>query len=505
MSDFLHTLTLLDRLQEHRRSHPDRTALVQEGRRYTYAQLEDRVNRLANLWEGLGVGKGDRVLWLGQNSLAVLEGILACSALGAMFCPLNWRQSADEIAFVIDDLQPKVLLWHEGEIGEAVRGARDLAEWKSGTWIHFDEEGADGYEGRLAAADPTRKDRAIDVHAGTLIIYTAAFGGRPNGAITSQAGIMAQNVNIMLVQSLTSDTIFLNSGPHFHIGTLMVTLGVFHAGGANVMIRRTEVAVIAEALHAEKCSLAFLVPKTIEELSAFNADGRYDLTQYRSAAMPSETYSMMGYGQTEVGGLSTWAHYDRKAISIFGRSSPVAVNRLFGEDGQEVADGEVGEIGVRGPIVGLGYWNRPELNAHRTRFGWWMTNDLGRREADGSLNFIGPKVQMIKSGVENIYPAEVEGCLKSHPAVADAAVIGVPDPRWIQSVKAVIVTRPGAEVSEAELIEHCRARIASYKKPRWVVFADVLPRTPAGPIDYAALDAAHGGGGYPGGKDYKYT
>ena len=124
MSDFMHTLTLLDVLQEHRRSYPDRTALVQEGRRYTYAELETRVNRLANLWEGLGVGPGERVLWLGQNSLAVLEGILACSALGAMFCPLNWRQSAEEIAFVIDDLQPKVLLWHEGEIGEAVRAAR---------------------------------------------------------------------------------------------------------------------------------------------------------------------------------------------------------------------------------------------------------------------------------------------------------------------------------------------------------------------------------------------
>jgi len=504
MSDALHTLTLLDVLQEHRRSYPNRTALVQEGRRYTYADLEDRVNRLANLWEGLGVGPGERVLWLGQNSLAVLEGILACASLGAMFCPLNWRQSAEEIAFVIDDLKPQVLLWHEGEIGEAVRGARELAQWKQGTWIHFDDAGPEGYEARLAGADPARKDRRIDVHAGTLIIYTAAFGGRPNGAITAQSGIMAQNVNIMLVQGLTADTIFLNSGPHFHIGTLMVTLGVFHAGGANVMIRRTEVAVIAEALHAEKCSLAFLVPKTVEELAAFNADGRYDLTQFRSAAMANDQYSMMGYGQTEVGGLSTWAHYDRKAISIFGRSSPVAVNRIFDEDGREKPDGEVGEIGVRGPIVGLGYWNRPEINAHRTRFGWWMTNDLGRREADGSINFVGPKVQMIKSGVENIYPAEVEGCLKSHPAVADAAVIGVPDPRWIQSVKAIVVTRPGQTVDEAELIEHCRARIASYKKPRWVVFADAVPRTPAGAIDYAALDTAHGGGGYPGGKDYKY-
>lgn len=503
MTDSLHTLTLLDVLEEHRRSYPNRTAVVQEGRRYTYAQLEDRVNRLANLWEGLGVGPGERVLWLGQNSLAVLEGILACSALGAMFCPLNWRQSGEEIAFVIDDLKPRVLVWHEGEIGDAVRAARDIAQWKSGTWIHFDQEGPDGYEGRLASAPASGRRREVDVRAGTLILYTAAFGGRPNGAVTSQFGIMAQNLNVMLVQGLTAETIYLNSGPQFHIGALMVTLGVFHAGGANVMIRRTEVSVIAEALHAEKCTLAFLVPKTVDELTAFNVDGRYDLTHFRSAAVPTETYSMNGYGQTEVGGLSIWSHYDRKAISTFGRSSPVALNRIFTEDGNEAPDGEVGEIGVRGPIVGLGYWNRPDLNAQRMRFGWWLTNDLGRREADGSLNFVGPKLQMIKSGVENIYPAEVEGCLKSHPAVADAAVIGVPDPRWIQSVKAVIVLKPGQTASGDDLIEHCRLRIASYKKPRWVEFTEGLPRIPAGHVDYAALDRAYGGGGYPGAESHR--
>ena len=491
MSDTLHTLTLLDVLQEHRRSYPARTALVQEGRRYTYADLEDRVNRLANLWESLGVGPGERVLWLGQNSLAVLEGILACSMLGAMFCPLNWRQSPDEIAFVIDDLKPRVLLWHEGEIGEAVKAARELADWKQGTWIHFDEAGPDGYAGRLQAADPQRRERPIDVHAGCVIIYTAAFGGRPNGAILSQAGVMAQNVNIMLVQSLTSGTIFLNSGPHFHIGTLMVTLGVFHAGGANVMIRRTEVAVIAEALHAEKCSLAFLVPKTIDELHAFNADGRYDLAHFRSAALPTEDYSMMGYGQTEVGGLVTWAHYDRKAASIFGRTSPIAAVRVFDEDGQEVADGEVGELGVRGPTVGLGYWNRPEINARRTRFGWWLTNDLGKREPDGSINFVGPKVQMIKSGVENIYPAEVENALMGHPDVADAAVIGVPDDRWGEAVKAVIVLRPGVEPNPASIIAHCRELIAGYKAPKSVDFIAVLPRNPSGKVLRRELRAPH--------------
>ena len=127
------------------------------------------------------------------------------------------------------------------------------------------------------------------------------------------------------------------------------------------------------------------------------------------------------------------------------------------------------------------------------------TNDLGRREADGSLSFVGPKVQMIKSGAENIYPAEVEGCLRLHPAVAEAGVIGVPDATWVQCVKAIVVLKRDAQVSEQALIEHCRAHIASYKKPRHVVFADALPRAAQGGIDYSALDDAHGGGGYPGG------
>jgi long-chain acyl-CoA synthetase len=146
-----------------------------------------------------------------------------------------------------------------------------------------------------------------------------------------------------------------------------------------------------------------------------------------------------------------------------------------------------------------GYWRRPELNAARRQRDWHRTNDLGRREADGSLSFVGPKMQMIKSGAENIYPAEVEGCLRSHPAVADCGVIGVPDAMWVQSVKAIVVLRRGATASAEDLIEHCRACIASYKKPRHVVFVEHLPRNAQGALDYRALDAAHGGGGYPGG------
>jgi len=166
-----------------------------------------------------------------------------------------------------------------------------------------------------------------------------------------------------------------------------------------------------------------------------------------------------------------------------------------------VAPGETGEIVARGPAVMTGYFNRPGLNEERQAAGWHHTNDLGRREADGSITFIGPKTRIVKSAAENIYPAEVEACINSHPAVKESAIIGVPDPKWTQSVKAVVVLEDGEKASADDIIEHCRANIASYKKPKSVEFADALPRN-GWAIDYDALDETFGGGGYPGGRSH---
>jgi acyl-CoA synthetase (AMP-forming)/AMP-acid ligase II len=173
--------------------------------------------------------------------------------------------------------------------------------------------------------------------------------------------------------------------------------------------------------------------------------------------------------------------------------------RIVDEDGAEVPDGEIGEIVFRGPLVHAGYWNRPEINMRRMRGGWWHTNDLGRRDEGGVVAFVGPKTQMIKSGVENVYPAEVEKCIEAMDGVREAAIIGVPDEIFVQAVKAVVVVHRGYDITESDVIEHCRREIASYKKPKSVEFLDALPRTPAGAKDYATLDQKFGGGGYPGG------
>ncbi|HSW04925.1 AMP-binding protein [Aquabacterium sp.] len=507
MSSSLHSLTLPEILEEHRRSRPQGVAVVGEGRRWTYPEFADRVQRLANALEDAGVQRDDRILWLAQNHPGVLEGIIAAGALGAMFCPVNWRQSADELAFIIDDLEPRVVIWQAGEIGGTVLAARERASFRAPLWLALD--GAGGYEDFIGTAAPQPRPRVPNADAPALVVYTAAFGGRPNGAMLSQRAITWQDMALIDIQDLSAETCFLNSGPLFHVGTLMVTLAVFHIAGTNVFIRRTDTEAIAQQIHEQRCSYAFLMQSTCAELVALNREHAYDFSCLRSASVSPEwdamvqvqdSRSLFGYGQTEAMGPVSWAYYGwGHNQGRNGRTGPVAQLRILDEAGHELPPGEVGEICLRGPTVMQGYWRRPELNTQRQRDGWHHTNDLGRREADGSLSFIGPKVQMIKSGAENIYPAEVEGCLRQHPGVADAAVIGVPDATWVQSVKALVVLKPGAEATPEALIAHCRERIASYKKPRFVVFVPALPRTPQGAIDYAALDAAHGGGGYPGG------
>lgn len=510
MFEAIRNLSFYSVLEEHVRSYPGKVAQSCGEHRVTFPQLLERVDRLINALEDHGVSRGDRILWLGQNSDRIMELLIAASQLGAMICPTNWRLSRSELADQIDDLEPKVIFWQEEEVGPEIRATREIATYKDGHWVCHDGEGADSYEAFLAGGRTDRNDhREVDTSLGALIIYTAAFDGRANGAVLSQNTILLENLVLAPTMRISNETVFLAVGPMFHLGTLMQCLTVFHLGGTNVFVRRSDPLSIAQAIHSEKCTRTWLVSKTMDEIIALNKDREYDLSSLRSVPYTEDWNRMVtvepvetlvpGYGQTEVMGLAVLPHYGRHAIGIFGRPSPLCQMRILDDDGNEVPHGEVGEIVFRGPIVMNEYWRRPEINAHRRRTGWHHTNDLGKREADGSLTFIGPKVQMIKSGVENIYPAEVENCIRKHPAVADCGIIGVPHPKWIQTVKAIVALRPGTEANADDIIEHCRQHIASYKKPTTVEFRDSIPRTATGGVDYRQLDEIYGGGNYPGG------
>lgn len=508
-ADALHVVSLADVLRQHRRSHPRRQAAVCGEFRFTYEELDVRVSRLVSALREAGVGTGSRLLWLGQNCHRVLELMLAAAKLGAVMCPANWRQSPGELCFVIDDVDPDIIIWQEAGVGTAVRAARELCASKA-TWIQHDGAGPDGYEALLSAHAPADDEAFVDPASAILTLYTAAFSGRPNGALLSHTAVLTQGIMVAMLGGVTHETVYLNSGPLFHVGTLMHTMATFLMAGRNVFTATADPGELCRMIDAERVTTAFILPPTAEKIVELNAEGKYDLSTLKAAtgnpafaAMVSPDASPMAswgtvYGQTELMGLVLFGVIGEQPAGASARPFPLAQVRIVDADGKELGTGETGEIVVRGPMVMNGYASRGELTQYRQRGGWHHTSDLGRREADGSVTFIGPMTRLIKSGMENIYPSEVEGCLKAHPAVSDAAVIGVPDPRWTQSVKAIVVLRGDQEVTANEVIDHCRERVASYKKPRFVEFTDRLPRR-GGAVDYDELDARFGGGGYPGG------
>ncbi|HEX4253235.1 MAG TPA: AMP-binding protein, partial [Pseudonocardia sp.] len=519
--------TLGDVLAGHATTGPDDVALVCGSDRLSWRALDQRVDALVGVLGSRGAGPGERVLWLGQNCHRLLEALFATARLGAALCPVNWRQRPEELRFVLEDADPVVVLWQAEEIGDAVAAVRPPSG--SGAWIGHDDPGVQGYEallgerlsggsrtGRLVDSDEPRQPvdanrpaRPVDPGGPVLMLYTAAFDGQPNGALLSHTALLSQTTTLRLLEGVGADEVFLNSGPLFHIGTLRRTLAVLHAGGRNVMLRRVVPEELGRLVEAEGCTSAFLQRPTMEQLVEHNRDGRFDLSSLRTPPGPPGWDDMVtvvrgprvrsGYGQTELAGVVTFALPERPTVG--GLPGPLAAVEVLDPAGAPVPAGQTGEIAVRGPMVMNGYHRRPELSAAKRRHGWHHTGDLGRREADGSISFVGPLRKMIKSAAENVYPAEVEAALRRHPGVSKAAVIGVPDATWGQRVLAVVVPAAGLAAEWRGLVdaltEHCRAELAGYRRPRLFELVDELP-TRAGAVDYDALDTRFGGGGYPG-------
>jgi long-chain acyl-CoA synthetase len=448
------------------------------------------------------VGPGERVLWLGQNSFRVLELLLANARLGAIFCPANWRQSADELAYILNDLTPKVVVWEESEATEKAREQVPL----DARWVKSAEE-YESYLGGGAADEPSAE---VSGDTPVLAMYTAAFDGRPNAALLSHDALIAHSVSLLHMRQMENGFTFLDCGPLFHVGTMMFCLATFQIGGKNVFTPAYEPKEVCRLIETERCTQAFLFGPMIDGLVTANSEGTYDLSSLHFVSHNPEWDAMItvdsspwcaskmgGYGQTEVGGMLTFLGLGIGGAGYAGRPSPLVHVRILDASGDEVTPGEVGEISARGHSIFSGYFNRPELNAAKSAGGWHHTGDLGRREADGTITFIGPKLRMIKSANENIYPAEVERALKAHAAVADAGVIGVPDERFGQTVKAIVVLMEGAAATEEDIIEHVRGEIASYKKPKYVEFVEAIPKKGYTP-DYDALDESYDGGAYPG-------
>lgn len=498
----IHWLTFGDVSRENRRSWPQHTAVVDGATRLSYAELDERSNRLANAFLDEGIAPGDRIIWIGQNSFRILEALIAAAKTGAILCVANWRQTEEELRWILDDWAPRIVLWESAVPG----GPEAIAPLQAGSnalWIECAGDAARSYESRLAAAPHADPEISIDPAAGLMALYTSAFDGKPNPAVLSHSAIISHNLVIGLLRRVEPGAFnYLACGPLFHVGTMMWLTATFHLAGTNVLMARFDGAEACRLIERESIQYLLTVPNMLDDLAAANADSQYDLSTLEviplSAALAPMTTAdtspfskaLGGYGQTEVAGFATFA-------GLGGRPSPLLQVRIVSESGVELPPGEVGEIVVRGQHLLTEYYGRPDLTAERQRDGWHHTQDLGRRESDGAITFIGPKRRMIKSGSENIYVAEVEQALLRHDDIQDVAVIGVPDEKWDQRVKAIVVRREGSSLSEAEVIAHSRTLIASYKKPGEVAFVAAIPRAGFA-IDYDALDAEHGGGGYPG-------
>jgi fatty-acyl-CoA synthase len=472
---------------------PQREALVDGDLRLTYGQLWERVRRCAGLLRSLGVGPSDRVATLAMNGHAVVELLYATAEVGAILAPLNWRLAAPELDFQIRDAGVRALF-----VGPEHRALADALARDLPIRARIDLEREYG-ERRDASepADASRRARFTDAH---VILYTSGTTGHPKGAVLTHANEFWNAVNVTIGFGLSERDTTLTVLPTFHSGGLgLFTLPTLTIGARVVLHPKFDAVRMLETVRRERVDLAFGVPAIWLELAKrddFTPRAYPSLRALPSGGAPLPVALierlaargwavLQGYGLTETAPGGTIVSVDdwrRKAGSV-GKAFPFTELRVVGDDERALPAGEIGEVHFRGPNVFAGYWNRPDATADAfTADGWFRSGDLGRLDEEGFLTLVDRKKDMVISGGENVYSAEVEDVLFAHPAVAEAAIIGVPDERWGEAVCAVVALRPSQRATADELIAHCRTRLAKYKTPKYVVFVDALPRNAAGKV-----------------------
>ncbi len=482
---------------------PDREAIGFGEVSWTWRELDDRVRRAAGALRAAGIGPGDRVAFLDKNHPACLELTLAASLVGAANAVINFRLAPDELAYVLNDAQAALVV-----VGADFTGALDTLRDqlpRLGRVVVLGGD-QDEYEPLLAAAEPLREVYEAGPDDCFLQLYTSGTTGWPKGAMLTQRSMIAHTVTVAAAYGMDPDMVNIVAMPLFHVGGTSWALGSMYAGGRTVIVREVVPSDVLELIEARSASHAFFVPAVVQMLLADPARARQALGSLRVlgyggspmpaplmervlATLPTPLYSV--YGMTELSGVFCVLGPDEHRDPARGRLRASAGRPLPGVEvrvvdpatGQDTGTGQPGEFWVRSAQVMAGYWNQPQATAETiTADGWLRTGDLGYADADGYL-FIQDRVKdMIISGGENIYPAEVERVLFRHPDVADVAVIGVPDPRWGEAVQAVVVPAGGATPDPQELIAFAREHLAHYKCPASVRFTEALPRNASGKV-----------------------
>ncbi|HQP34830.1 MAG TPA: o-succinylbenzoate--CoA ligase [Polyangiaceae bacterium] len=485
-------------VRKNARIYPQKIATKSGNRSFTYAQLAERTNRLANGLRALGLRKGDRVALLMLNGTEYVEAVFACSAAGFIAVPLNWRLGQEEISFILSDCAPKVLLHNacfEKRGAEAAAGCSSIVRRLS----IADDGGPSPYEEFLATGDTSD---AVDPGTGGddphLIMYTAGTTGNPKGVVLTHANCFWQSVNGWAL-GVSPETVALVLLPMFHVGGLNGSMTpMIHVGATVLLPPKFDVGETLATIQREKVSGMVAVPAVFQMMydhPSFATTDMSSVQAFISGGAPL-SYELIrkyherglefrqGYGLTEtspgVTGMGPGECLRKSGTA--GRMCLYVEVKIVDDDGRDLPTGKAGEVIVRGPNVMAGYWNRPEETAKALKNGWFHSGDIGYLDEDGYLTLVDRKKDMIISGGENVYPAEIEKVFEQHPGVAEVAVVGLPDAKWGEVPVAFVVVRPGYQLDGDELLKFCAERIAKYKTPKEVILREALPRNAAGKV-----------------------
>ena len=487
-------------------------ALTFEGRHTTYAELDQRASRVANGLREIVPNAEARVAMLAKNTDAFHELWFGAAKARDVLVPVNWRLAPPEVAFVVNDAQAAVLFVDEAFFPVIEQILPELTTVRLVIALTGDRPGWEPYSAwrdRQHATDPGLPIAPDDV---AVQFYTSGTTGHPKGVQLTHANFLAELGSADEFFPCTPEDVVLTCMPLFHLSGSIVSLFALYGGARAVIMREPVPTEILRLIPNEGVTATLFVPALILFLLQTPGCQETDFSSlrrimYGASPIPRELLReamatfrcefVQVYGLTETSGvvaaLSPEDHLANGGARLgsCGKPTSVAEIRVVDGAGRAAPTGDIGEIVVRSPLIMRGYWNFSEATAAANRDGWLYSGDAGYFDADGYLYVFDRVKDMIISGGENIYPAEVESALFGHPAVADVGVIGVPDERWGEAVKAIVVLKQGVQASEAELIAYCRDRIAHYKCPKSVDFADALPRNPSGKILKRVLRAPY--------------
>ena len=479
---------------------PDREAVVFEDSRTTYAELAGRCRRAAHALRVLGVGRGDRVAYLGENHPAVFETLFGAGQLGAIWVPVNARLAPDEIQFVLDDSGASVVIHSASqEPGPDLKVRCPTVRH----WIALTAE-PDGWESLLSSEPPEALDEPVSLDDLCLLMYTSGTTGQPKGVMLSHANMTWNAINQAIGLETTSGERTLALAPLFHIGGLggSVTPTIMH-GGTVVIVPRFDASVVLRLVEEQQVTSFFAPPTVIDMLWRHPSWETTDLSSLRTisvagAPLPEELIGpwldrgvavQQAYGMTESAPSATiLASADaRRRLGSAGKMSFFTDVQVFNANDDPVGPGEIGEVRIKGPNVMAGYWNNPEATAEALTDGWLHTGDAAMLDEDGYLYIRDRYKDMFISGGENVYPAEVERVLRGLPGVADVAVIGVPDALWGEVGWGYVVAEPGDSPDAEQIRRDARLLLAGFKVPAKVHIVEMLPRTASGKVDKPEL------------------